>query len=49
VGEPGVNRPLGRPEHRWEDNIRKDCEEVCWGGMDWIDMTEDRDGWRALE
>jgi hypothetical protein len=34
--------------HRWEDNIKMDLQEVGWGGMDWIDMAQDRDRWRAL-
>jgi hypothetical protein len=42
------NRPLGRPRHRWEDNIRMDLTEIGWGGMDWIDLAQDRDQWRAL-
>jgi hypothetical protein len=41
-------RPLGRPRRRWEDNIKMDVQEVGWGGMDWIDMAQDRDRWRAL-
>jgi hypothetical protein len=36
VGKPEGNRPLGRPRYRWEDNIRMDLREICWGGMDWI-------------
>jgi hypothetical protein len=43
-----VGRPLGRPRHRWEDNIKMDLQEVGWGGMDWIDMAQDRERWRAL-
>jgi hypothetical protein len=43
-----LRRPLGRPRRRWEDNIKMDLQEVGWGGMDWIDMAEDRDRWRAL-
>jgi hypothetical protein len=44
VGRPEVRRPLGRPRHRWEDNIKMDIQEVGWGGgMDWIDMAQDRD------
>jgi hypothetical protein len=48
VGKPEEKRPLGRPRRRWEDNIKMDLQEVCWGGMDWIDMAQDRDSWRAL-
>jgi uncharacterized membrane protein len=36
---------LGRPRRRWEDNIKMDLQEVGWGGMDWIDMAQDRDRW----
>jgi hypothetical protein len=48
VGKPEGKRPLGRPRHRWEDNIRMDLREIGWGGMDWIDLAQDRDHWRAL-
>jgi hypothetical protein len=48
VGTPEEKRPLGRPRHRWEDNIKMDLREVGWGGLDWIDLTQDRDQWRAL-
>jgi hypothetical protein len=48
VGRPEGRRPLGRPRRRWEDNIKIDLQEVGWGGMDWIDMAQDRDIWRAL-
>jgi hypothetical protein len=48
VGKPEGRRPLGRPRHRWEDNIKMDLREVGWGGMDWINLAEDRDRWRAL-
>jgi hypothetical protein len=41
-------RPLGRPRSKWEDNIRMDLREIGWGGMDWIDLAQDRDQWRAL-
>ena len=41
-------KPLGRPGHRWEDNIKMDLQEVGCGGMDWIDLAQDRDRWRAL-
>jgi hypothetical protein len=47
VGSPEGRRPLGRPRLRWEDNIKMDLHEVGWG-MDWIELTQDRDGWRAL-
>jgi hypothetical protein len=48
VGKPERKRPLGRPRHRWEDNIKMDVREIGWGVMDWIDLAQDRDRWRAL-
>jgi hypothetical protein len=39
---------LGRPRRRWEDNIKMDLREVGWEGMDWINLAQDRDRWRAL-
>ena len=49
MGKPEEKRPLGRPWHRWEDNIKVGLQEVRWeGGMDWIELAEDRDRWRAL-
>jgi hypothetical protein len=48
VGRHEGRSPLGRPWLRWEDNIKIDLQEVGWGGMDWIDMAQDRDRWRAL-
>ena len=48
VGKPEEKRPLGRPRCRWEDNIKVDLQEVGCGGMDWIKLAQDRDGWRAL-
>jgi len=39
---------LGRPRHSWEDNIKMDLKEVGCGGMDWIELAQDRDRWRAL-
>jgi hypothetical protein len=47
VGKLERKRPLGRPRRRWED-IRMDLREIGWGGMDWIDLAQDRDQWRAL-
>jgi hypothetical protein len=41
-------RPLGRPRHRWEDNIKMDLKEVGCGGMDWIELAYNRDRWQAL-
>jgi hypothetical protein len=48
VGRPEGRRPLGRPRRRLKDNIKMDLQEVGWGVMDWIDMAQDRDRWRAL-
>jgi hypothetical protein len=48
VGKPEGRRPLGRHRSRWEDNIKMDLREVGWGGMDWINLVQDRDRWRAL-
>jgi hypothetical protein len=48
VGKPEGKRPLGTPRHRWEDNIRMDVREIGWSGMEWIDLAQDRDPWRAL-
>jgi hypothetical protein len=48
VGKPEGKRPLGRPRCRWEDNIKMDVREIGWGGMDWINLAQDRDRWRAL-
>jgi hypothetical protein len=48
VGKPEGRRPLGRPRRRREDNIKMDLREVRWGGVDWIDLAQDRDRWRAV-
>jgi hypothetical protein len=48
VGKPEGRRPLGRPRRRWEDNIKIDLREVGWGGIDWINLAQDRDRWRAV-
>jgi hypothetical protein len=48
VGNPEGKRKLGRPRRRWENNIKMDLREIGWGGMDWIDLAQDRDQWRAL-
>jgi hypothetical protein len=48
VGKPEGKRPPGRPRPRWEDDIKLDLQEVGCGGMDWIELAEDRDSWRAL-
>jgi hypothetical protein len=41
-------RSLGRPRHRWVDNIRMDIGEVGWGDVDWIGLAKDRKRWRAV-
>jgi hypothetical protein len=48
VGKPEGRRPLGRPRSRWEDNIKMDLREVGWGGLDWIDLAQDRYRWQAV-
>jgi hypothetical protein len=48
VGKPEGKRPLGRPRRRWVDNIKTDLREIGLDGMDWIDVAQDRDQWRAL-
>jgi hypothetical protein len=48
VGKPEEKRPLGRPRHRWEDNIKVDLQEVGCGIMDCIELAQDRDRWQAL-
>ena len=48
VGELEGKRPLGRPRLRWEDNIKMDLQEVVCGGMDWIELAQNRDRWQAL-
>jgi hypothetical protein len=48
VGEPEGKRPVGRPRRRYVDNIIIDLREIEWDGMDWFDVTQDRDQWRAL-
>ena len=48
MGKPKGKIPPGKPRRRWEDNIKMDFQEVGCGGMDWIDLAQDRDRWRAL-
>ena len=48
VGKPEGKRPLGRPRHIWEDNIKMDLQEVGGGCGDWMELAQDRDRWRAL-
>ena len=48
VGKPGGKRPLGRPRHRWEDNIKMYLQEVGGSCGDWMELAQDRDRWRAL-
>jgi hypothetical protein len=47
VGMPEGKRPLGRPRRRWVDNIKMVLREIGWDGMDWIDLAQNRDLWRA--
>jgi len=48
VWKPEGKRPLGRPRRRWDDNIKMDLQEVRCGGVDLIELAQDRDRWRAL-
>jgi hypothetical protein len=48
LGKPEGKRPLGRSRRRWEDNIKTDLRGIGWCDMDWIDLAQDRDQWRAL-
>ena len=48
VGKPEGKRPLGRPRHRWEDNIKMYLQEMGGGCEDWMELAQDRDRWRAL-
>jgi len=48
VGNPEGKRLLVRTRHRWEGNIKMDLQELGCEGMDWIELTQDRDRWRAL-
>jgi hypothetical protein len=48
MGKPQGRRPLGRPRHRWQGNIKIDLQELGWGGIEWIKVAQDRDRWWAL-
>jgi hypothetical protein len=48
VGKPEGKRPLGRPRLRWVDSIKMDLREIEWDGVDWIDLAQERDQWRAV-
>ena len=48
MGKPEGKRPLARPRHRWEDNIKINLQEVGCGGMDWIELVQVRDRWWVL-
>jgi hypothetical protein len=48
VGNPEGKRPLGTPRRSWEDNIKMDHQEVGYGSIEWIDLAQDTDRWRAL-
>jgi len=47
VGKPEGKRPLGRHRHRWEDDIKVDLQEVRCGGVDWVELAQDKDRWQA--
>jgi len=48
VGILEGNRPLGRPMRKWEDNVKMDLQEMGYEGMDWIELAQEMDRWRAL-
>jgi hypothetical protein len=48
VGKPEGKRPRRRPRRRWVDNVRIYLREIGWDGMDWVDVAQDWDQWRAL-
>jgi hypothetical protein len=48
VEKPEGKRPLGRPRRRWVDNIKMNLREIGWDGVDWIELAQDKDQWRAL-
>jgi predicted small integral membrane protein len=47
-GNSEGKRPLGRIRHGWEDRIKLDLQEVRWGSLDWVELSQDRDSWWAL-
>jgi hypothetical protein len=48
VGKHEGKRPLERPRRRWENKIKMNLKEICWGGVVWIHLAQDRDRWRAV-
>jgi hypothetical protein len=48
VGKPKGKRPLGKPRRRWVDNLKRHLRDIEWSDMNWIDLTQNRDQWRAL-
>jgi hypothetical protein len=48
MGRPEGKRPLGRPRRRWADNMKMDLPELGCGGVEWIDLGQDRNWWRAF-
>jgi hypothetical protein len=48
MGKPEGKRPLGRPKHRWKNDIKICLRDIGWGGMGWIDLAQDRDQWRPF-
>jgi hypothetical protein len=48
VGKPEGKRPLDRPRRRWENGVKVDLREIGWGGVEWINLAQDRDHWRVL-
>jgi CRISPR/Cas system-associated protein Cas7 (RAMP superfamily) len=48
VLEPEGKKPLGRPKSRWKNNVKMDLREIGLEGVDWINLDQDRDRWRAL-
>jgi hypothetical protein len=48
VGKREEKRPLATPRRRWVDNIKMDLREIKWGGMEWTDLAQNKDQWRAL-